>query len=320
MVARRPLCLCILVTPVDFLWQTKNTWERQTVGGKTGRFLCRILKLWKRPLPAHILTLNFMHAKCAWNNVPVHVAQQAELMQILATIQKHLIACFLHLSLTRTLKAVVIRWVLPPSLNEQVIISLSLGSPCPGGLSENLPPTCLQLCICFSLRFASLPFNLFSLSLLLWTLSLSPSSLQPLYFAPPISELWAALGFRWITHNAWSILVLIHWQNVYKIILGSCSAARKRRWSDKRSAVPCHSLKTEHGWTWLAVCPPAWPGRGLAQCLSFCQHCLVHHSRPWLVLLNFPDHQRRAAKPLRRLPDASSRSLSLLFCQEINLH
>lgn len=72
-------------------------------------------------------------------------------------------------------------------------------SACPCGLSENLPPTCLQLCICCSLRFASLPFNLFSLSLLLWTLSLSPSSLQPLYFAPPISELWAALGFRWIT-------------------------------------------------------------------------------------------------------------------------
>lgn len=113
--------------------------------------------------------------------------------------QKHFIACFLHLSLTRTLKAVAIRRVLPPSLNEQVITSLSLRSPCPGGLSENLPPTCLQLCICFSLRFASLPFNLFSLSLLVWTLSLSPSSLQPLYFAPPISKLWAALGFRWIT-------------------------------------------------------------------------------------------------------------------------
>lgn len=37
--------------------------ERQTVGGrKTGRFLCRIFQLWKRPLSVHILTLNFMPA------------------------------------------------------------------------------------------------------------------------------------------------------------------------------------------------------------------------------------------------------------------
>lgn len=96
------------------------------------------------------------------------------------------------------------------------------------------------------------------------------------------------------SNNAWSILVLIHWQNVYKISLGSCSAARKERRSDKRSAMPCHSLKTEHWWTWLAVCPPASPGRGLARGISLCQRCLVHHSPPWLVLLNFPDHQRRA--------------------------
>lgn len=148
----------------------------------------------------HTCTLSAHASECE------RVAQQAELMQILASsahllhhTEKHFIACFRHLSLTRALKAVVIRRPLPPSLNEKVITSLSLHSLCPGSLSENLPPTCLQLCNCFSLRFASLPFNLFSLSLLLWTLSLSPSSLQPLYFAPPISELWAALGFRWIT-------------------------------------------------------------------------------------------------------------------------
>lgn len=90
-----------------------------------------------------------------------------------------------------------------------------------------------------------------------------------------------------------------------KIILGSCSAAGKGRRSDKRSTVPCHSLKTEHGRTRLVLCPSAWPGRGLAQCISLCQRCLVHHSPPWLVLLNFPDHQRRAAKPLRRSPAPS---------------
>lgn len=62
--------------------------ERQTVGGrKTGRFLCRIFKLKAISVCTHP---NFelharMHAECAWKNVPARVAQQAELMQILAT-------------------------------------------------------------------------------------------------------------------------------------------------------------------------------------------------------------------------------------------
>lgn len=118
---------------------------------------------------------------------------------ICSTTQKHFIACFLHLSLTSALKAGVIRRPLPPSSNEKVITSLSLHSLCPGSCPKTCLPPAFSSASASLSDSPSLPFNLFSLSLLLWTLSLSPSSLQPHYFAPPISELWAALGFRWIT-------------------------------------------------------------------------------------------------------------------------
>lgn len=63
--------------------------------------------------------------------------------------------------------------------------------------------TCLQLCICFSLRFASLPSNLFSPSPWLQTLSpslsLSPSSLQPPSFRSSHLGALGCSGFRRIT-------------------------------------------------------------------------------------------------------------------------
>lgn len=87
-----------------------------------------------------------------------------------------------------------------PSADEKVITICFFLSP--SGLAA-FPRicllTCLHLGVCLSPRLFLL--YLFSLSLWLQTLSLSlsPSSLQPLFFAPPTSELQAVLGFRRIT-------------------------------------------------------------------------------------------------------------------------
>lgn len=76
---------------------------------------------------------------------------------LLQCTQKHFFALFLHLSLTRGLKAVVISRPHPPSLNEKAITIL----PNPSGLaalSENLPPhlpSALHLLLS-QIRFSSL--------------------------------------------------------------------------------------------------------------------------------------------------------------------
>lgn len=153
-------------------------------------------------LPAHSIPLNLMQSctlmhmqQCTWQcyivgQTSAGVSNLRCGNHPLCCTHSHFFALFLHLSLTRILKAVVISRPHPPSLNEKAI-TIGL-SPIPVAW-QRCPKTCfhtcLQLCVCFSLRFASLPLYLFSLSLWLQTLSLSPSSLQPLSFAPPISEL-----------------------------------------------------------------------------------------------------------------------------------
>lgn len=97
---------------------------------------------------------------------------------------------FIHLLLTRILNAIFISRSNPPSLNEKAI---TIGfSPVPVAwrrCPKTCLPTCLQLCVCFSLRFPSLPMYLFSLSPWLQTLSLfSILSAATLFRS---SHLWA---------------------------------------------------------------------------------------------------------------------------------
>ncbi len=109
---------------------------------------------------------------------------------------------------------------------------------------------------CFTFSTASfaslwdLPFSPLYLSLL-WLQPLTPflslfpfpcplCSLSSLPFPRsfPLLELQAAGGFRRITrHNAWSIRLLIGWQNVYKIIPGNQSDGVERRSASEGRAV-----------------------------------------------------------------------------------